>query len=101
MLGPFGMGHPRPRFFTADVSMVGNPATDVRGQDLRLRVVHAGQVLPARAIRCSSRFEEVRGQRSAWSLVYTPRINPRGEDGPVYLEIHELHAGPVATNGIA
>jgi single-stranded-DNA-specific exonuclease len=99
LLGPFGMGHLRPRFCTADVTMIGNPTTDVRGQDLRLRVAQGGQILPARAIRCSHRFEEVRGQRNSWSLVYTPRINPRGEDGPVYLEVHELHAGDPTKNG--
>jgi single-stranded-DNA-specific exonuclease len=92
MLGPFGMGHRRPRFGTANVAMVGQPQTDVRGQDLKLRVVRDGQMLPARAVRASHRFEEVRERKGPWTLVYTPRLNPRGEEGPVYLEVHELHA---------
>jgi single-stranded-DNA-specific exonuclease len=90
MLGPFGMGHRRPMFTTRGVRTVGHPLTDVRGQDLRLRVVGDGQMLPARLVRGGSRFEEVRRRQGPWTLVYSPRLNPRGEDGPVQLEVHEL-----------
>ncbi|MBK8097114.1 MAG: single-stranded-DNA-specific exonuclease RecJ [Planctomycetes bacterium] len=93
LLGPFGMGHRRPRFCTQEVTLVGQPATDTRGQDLRLRVVRDGQILPAKVLRASHRFEEVRERKGPWTLVYTPRLNPRGEEGPVWLEVHELHAG--------
>jgi single-stranded-DNA-specific exonuclease len=90
MLGPFGMGHRRPRFATRGVRTVGNPMTDVRGQDLRLRFVGDGQILPGRVVRGSARFEEVRRRNGPWTVVYSPRLNPRGEDGPVQLEVHEL-----------
>ena len=90
MLGPFGMGHRRPRFATRGVRTIGHPLCDQRGQDLRLRVVGAGQVLPARVVRGGPRFEEVRRKNGPWTLVYSPRLNPRGEDGPVQLEVHEL-----------
>jgi single-stranded-DNA-specific exonuclease len=91
MLGPFGAGQRRPRFCTAGVHTVGNPLTDVRGQDLRLRVTAAGQIMPARVVRGGPRFEEVRGRMGPWTIVYSPRLSPRGEDGPVLLEVHELH----------
>lgn len=90
MLGPFGMGHRRPRFATRGVRTVGNPMTDVRGQDLRLRFAGDGQILPGRVVRGSARFEEVRQRSGPWTVVYSPRLNPRGEDGPVQLEVHEL-----------
>ncbi|MBX3462982.1 MAG: single-stranded-DNA-specific exonuclease RecJ [Planctomycetes bacterium] len=90
MLGPFGSGHRRPRFATRGVRTVGHPLTDVRGQDLRLRVAGDGQILPARLVRGGARFEEVRRRNGPWTLVYSPRLNPRGEDGPVQLEVHEL-----------
>ncbi|MBL8728160.1 MAG: single-stranded-DNA-specific exonuclease RecJ [Planctomycetes bacterium] len=90
MLGPFGMGHRRPRFATRGVRTVGNPMTDVRGQDLRLRFVGDGQILPGRVVRGSARFEELRRRNGPWTVVYSPRLNPRGEDGPVQLEVHEL-----------
>jgi single-stranded-DNA-specific exonuclease len=90
MLGPFGSGHRRPRFSTHGVRLIGHPLTDVRGQDLRLRVLGDGQILPARLLRGGARFEEVRGRQGPWTLVYSPRLNPRGEDGPVQLEVHQL-----------
>ncbi|MBL9079979.1 MAG: single-stranded-DNA-specific exonuclease RecJ [Planctomycetes bacterium] len=90
MLGPFGMGHRRPRFATQGVRTVGHPLTDERGQDLRLRVTGSGQILPARLVRGGPRFEELRRKNGPWTLVYSPRLNPRGEDGPVQLEVHEL-----------
>jgi single-stranded-DNA-specific exonuclease len=92
MLGPFGSGHRRPRFTTPGVRTVGSPLTDVRGQDLRVRVVADGQILPARVVRGGPRFEELRRRNGPWTLVYSPRLNPRGEDGPVQLEVHELLA---------
>jgi single-stranded-DNA-specific exonuclease len=90
MLGPFGSGHRRPRFTTHGVRFVGNPLTDVRGVDLRVRVVGDGQLMPARVVRGGHRFEEVRARSGPWTLVYSPRLNPRGEDGPVQLEVHQL-----------
>lgn len=90
MLGPFGSGHRRPRFLSTRVQLVGNPLTDMRGQDLRLRMVQNGQLLPARVSRAAHRFEEVRGYQGQWTLIHTPRLNPRGEEGPVFLEVHDL-----------
>jgi single-stranded-DNA-specific exonuclease len=99
LLGPFGTGHRRPRFCTTGVTTVGHPQTDLRGQDLRLRLVHGAQILPARVLRASARFEEVRAQRGPWTVVYSARINPRGEEGPVQLEVHQLIAGSLSMNG--
>jgi hypothetical protein len=81
------------------VRTIGNPMTDVRGVDLRLRVVSAGQILPVRIARAAPRFEEVRQRQGPWALVCTPRLNSRGEEGPVYLDVHELHAEAGATAG--
>jgi single-stranded-DNA-specific exonuclease len=99
LLAPFGMGHRRPRFCTDRVHLVGNLLTDLRGQDLKVRLTHEGTLLPARVLRGGSRFEELRNQKGPLTAVYTPRINPRGEEGPVYLEGHELHAAAPAVNG--
>ncbi|HEX6810956.1 MAG TPA: single-stranded-DNA-specific exonuclease RecJ [Planctomycetota bacterium] len=90
MLGPFGQGHRRPRFCTSGVRTVGNPLTDVRGTDLKLRFVGDGQILPARLVRGVARFEEMRGRQGPWKIVYSPRLSPRGEDGPVQLDVHEM-----------
>ncbi len=90
MLGPFGTGHPRPRFLTSNVRTVGYPTTDARGQDLKLRVVADGQMLPARLLRGAARFEELRSSRGPWTLLHSPRLSSRGEEGPVILEVHEM-----------
>jgi single-stranded-DNA-specific exonuclease len=93
MLGPFGNGHPRPRFVTHGVRLVGNPFVDQRGSDVRVRIVDDGQLLPARVVRGLVHFETMRRHRGAWSIAYTPRLSPRGEEGPVLLEVHDLSAG--------
>jgi len=90
MLGPFGQGHRRPRFCTSGVRTVGNPLTDDRGTDLKLRVLGDGQILPARLVRGVARFEEMRNRPGPWTIVYSPRVNPRGEEGPVQLDVHEM-----------
>ncbi|GAB4137048.1 MAG: single-stranded-DNA-specific exonuclease RecJ [Planctomycetota bacterium] len=90
MLGPFGMGHRRPRFLTTSLRTVGHPSTDMRGQALRIRVAQNGHVLPARMPRAARRFEEIRNAKGNWTAVHTPRTNARGEEGPIHLEIHEL-----------
>ncbi len=92
MLGPFGNGHPRPRFVTHGVQLVGSPFVDVRGEHVRVRVADDGQLLPARIVRGVAHFEAVRNRRGPWSIAYTPRINARGEDGPVQLDVHDLCA---------
>ena len=97
MLGPFGMGHRRPRFATTGVRTIGNPLTDVRGQDLRLRVTADGQIMPARVVRGGVRFEEVRDQKGPWTLVYSPRLSRHSEDGPVLLEVHDMVRDPDPT----
>ena len=90
MLGPFGQGHRRPRFCTSGVRTVGHPLTDERGSDLRLRMLGDGQILPARLVRGVARFEELRNRPGPWTIVYSPKVNPRGEDGPVQLDVHEM-----------
>jgi len=92
MLGPFGAGNRRPLFCTSGVRTVGAPLTDARGIDLRLRFLGDGLILPARVVRGATRFEEVRNRPGPWTIVYSPRLNPRGEDGPVLLEVHQLVA---------
>ncbi|MSR37737.1 MAG: single-stranded-DNA-specific exonuclease RecJ [Planctomycetes bacterium] len=92
LLAPFGMGHRRPRFCTHDVKIIGNPLIDTRGQGLKVRLTHQGTLLPARIIRAASRFEELRARQGPWTVIYTPRINPRGEEGPVQLDVHQLFA---------
>lgn len=92
LLGPFGMGCPRPRFFTPGVKAVGHPCADMRGQDVRIRLVAGGQILPARVVRGMPRFEALRSHQGTWSIVYSPRISHSGEDGPVQLDVHELTA---------
>ena len=71
---------------------VGYPTTDARGFDLKFRVTAAGQVLPARLIRGADRFEELRNSRGPWTLLHSPRLSSRGEEGPVVLEIYEMTA---------
>ncbi|MCA8963822.1 MAG: single-stranded-DNA-specific exonuclease RecJ [Planctomycetes bacterium] len=90
MLGPFGSGHRRPRFCTAGVRFVGSPTTDARGQDLRVRATEGGQILPARIVRGGERFEEVRNCGGPWTIVYSPRLGARAEEGPVVLDVHEF-----------
>ena len=92
MLAPFGMGHRRARFLTRGVRIVGSPQNDVRGLDLRMRFVHDGCVLPARVLRATARFDEFRSRPGPWDVLATPRINPRGEEGPVTLEVLSINA---------
>ena len=92
MLAPFGMGHRRARFLTRGVRIVGSPQNDVRGLDLRMRFVHDGCVLPARVLRATARFDEFRSRPGPWDVLATPRINPRGEEGPVTLEVLSITA---------
>jgi single-stranded-DNA-specific exonuclease len=99
MLGPFGSGHPRPRFLSHGVRAVGAPFVDTRGQDVRIRVVQQGQILPARVVRGSARFEELRAHRGTWTIAYSPRLSHRSEDGPVQLDVHELVADEVPDLG--
>lgn len=90
MLGPFGSGAQRPRFRTRGVRAVGNPFVDLRGQDVRLRLVADGQILPARLVRGNARFEELCRDKGPWTIVHSPRIGARSEEGPVMLDVHEL-----------
>ena len=90
MLGPFGHGAPRPRFRTHGVKLVGTPFVDARGQDVRVRLVADGVILPARLQRGHARFEELRNQRGPCTIVYAPRIAARAEDGPVQLDLLQL-----------
>jgi single-stranded-DNA-specific exonuclease len=92
-LGPFGNGHPRPRFVTHDVKIVGNPFVEMRGQHVRVRLTKGGDLLPARVVRGVEHFETMRNNKGPWSIAYTPRLSSRGEDGPVQLDVHDLSAG--------
>ena len=91
-LGPFGQGHPRPRFVTHGVKIVGNPFVETRGQHVRIRVAKGSDLLPARVVRGLPHFEALRQNKGPWSIAYTPRISSRGEDGPVQIDIHDLAA---------
>jgi len=92
-LGPFGQGHPRPRFVTHGVQFVGNPFVEMRGQHVRIRVAKGSEILPARVVRGVQHFETMRQNKGPWSIAYTPRISSRGEDGPVQIDIHDLAKG--------
>jgi single-stranded-DNA-specific exonuclease len=92
-LGPFGNGHPRPRFVTHGVKIIGNPFVDTRGQHLRVRVAKGRDIMPARVVRGAEHFETLRQNKGPWSIAYTPRISSRSEDGPVQIDIHDLAAG--------
>jgi single-stranded-DNA-specific exonuclease len=96
-LGPFGSGHSAPRFRSRGVKFAGHPTTDARGQDLRVRAVEGGVMLPARIVRGTGRFEEIRRHDGTWTLVYSPRLGARAEDGPVVLDVHDLVAEPAST----
>lgn len=93
VLGPFGNGAPRPRFRTRSVMAIGNPYSDGRGQDVRMRFVDGGVILPARIVRGQSRFEELCRDKGPWTIVHSPRIGARSEDGPVQLDVFELQKG--------
>jgi single-stranded-DNA-specific exonuclease len=89
-LGPFGIGNPRPSFVTEGVRLLGRPAVDARGTDLRLRVAHSGQILPARLPHGAGRFEELRERKESFRLVYTPRASRWVDEGPVELLVTHL-----------
>lgn len=89
-LGPFGNGHPKPRFVTHGVRIVGNPFVDVRGRDVRVRMSKDGALMPARLIRGIEHFETMRSDKGPWSVAYTPRISTRSEEGPVQIDVHAM-----------
>ncbi len=89
-LGPFGTGNPRPSFLTDGVRLLGRPAVDARGNDLRLRVAHSGQVMPARLAHGAARFEELRERKESFRLIYTPRTSRWVDEGPVELLVSHL-----------
>lgn len=95
-LGPFGIGNPRPCFVTEGVRLLGRPALDARGSDLRMRVAHGGQVMPSRLVNGAGRFEELRDRRELFRLVYTPRTSRWVDEGPVELVVSHLEAQPHA-----
>jgi single-stranded-DNA-specific exonuclease len=90
MLGPFGNGNARPRFRSRGVRLVGTPYVDQRGQDVRVRLAADGQLLPARIVRGSAQFESLRTQREHCTIVFTPRLTSRSEEGPVRLDVIDL-----------
>lgn len=89
-LGPFGRENSPPRFCTRAVRFVGQPTTDPRGIHLRVRAVDGGTILPVRILHGGKRFEEIRSHQGGWTLVYSPRLASRAEDGPVVLEVSDL-----------
>ena len=89
-LAPFGNSHPRPRFLTDGVQLVGNPTVDPRGRHVRIRCSKDGQMLPGRVLSGLSHFETLRNNRGPYQIVYSPRLSTRGEEGPVQLDIAAL-----------
>ena len=91
-LGPFGTRNPRPSFVTDRVRLVGRPSLETRGNDLRLRVVQSGQVLPARLTNGATRCDELRDRREEFRLIHTPRLSRWSDDGPIELVVTHLEA---------
>ena len=90
-LGPFGAGNRRPVFATENARLVGNPQLDARGADLRIRVTHEGQVVAARLRGGARLFESMRTLRDPVTLIHSPRIVSRAEEGPVELQVWRVH----------
>ena len=93
MLGPFGPGNHRPTFVSKEVRVVGNPTVSNRGMDLRFRVVSSGSrgtVLPARIPKGADHFEKIRSCREPTTILYSPHLTTRGEEGPVELLVHGM-----------
>ena len=92
-LGPFGAGNRRPVFATPNVKIVGQPTVDSRGADLRFRVAQHGEILSARLPRGARHFESMRTLRDPVTLIHSPRIASRAENGSVELSVLRLHRG--------
>lgn len=90
MLGPFGAGNPQPTFASRQVKLVGHPAVDSRGQDLRLRFAQNGTVLSARIKNGAHRYDEMREVKAPVLLTYIPRLAQWAEQGPVELDVSEV-----------
>ncbi len=99
LLGPFGNGNRRARFRSTGLRAVGWPHVDTRGNHLKLRLVQDGHLLPARLLGGAARFEEIRARPGPWTAVWTPRLNPRAEEGPIVLDVHRLEPEPGADPG--
>ena len=75
-LGPFGNGHPKPRFLTHGVKIVGNPFVETRGQHVRVRVNKE----PTRCramIRGAPLFEELRRNKGPEPRLHAPSQRAR------------------------
>jgi len=96
LLGPFGMGNPRPRLMTENVKIVGHPTVQNRGQDLRFRVARDGVVFPTRVAHGASMFEEIRNHEGPVTIAYSPRMATRAEEGPVHLDVHVIDLSPAS-----
>lgn len=93
LLGPFGPGNRRPTFVSNSVRLIGNPTLTNRGMDLRFRVVAPGSggvVLAARIPGGADQFDEIRSRKEPTTLVYSPRLTSRGEEGPVELVVYGM-----------
>ncbi len=90
LLGPFGSNNRRPVFLTRDVKIVGHASVDQRGVDLRFRVVRDGLIMPARLRGGAARIEDLRDMRDPVTIIFSPRLSARSEDGPVELQIWRL-----------
>ncbi len=97
LLGPFGSANRRPVFLCQGVKIVGTPSVDQRGVDLRFRVVRDGLIMPARLRGGAPVLETLRGMRDPVTIIFSPRLSARSEDGPVELQIWRLERA--AQNG--
>ena len=90
MLGPFGAGNPQPTFASRQIKVVGRPAVDGRGRDLRFRVAQNGTVLSARLKNGAHRYEEMTQIKGPVVLTYVPRLAQWAEQGPVELDVADV-----------
>ncbi len=90
-LGPFGAGNPRPVFATTDAKIVGQPTVDARGTDLRFRIAQHGQLVSARLRGGARHFESIRTLRTPVTLIHSPRLVSRAEEGPIELQVWRIH----------
>jgi single-stranded-DNA-specific exonuclease len=97
LLGPFGSGHPRPRFRTRRCASPATRSSTCAAATCGCASCTRAAMLPARLVRGTQRFEELRSHRGTWTVDHTPRLARTGEDGVVQLDLQDLMREPDAS----